>query len=161
MQQELDLVVLGAGDQPYHDLLQRAAAQHPGRIGLKLGFDNELAHLIYGGADLFLMPSQYEPCGLGQMIALKYGTIPVVHATGGLADTITDLRAAPETANGFSFERFDAGELLLAMTGALAAYRVIPQWQALMKRAMACDFSWTKSITRYLELYRSLAGRNE
>ena len=161
MRQELDLVVLGAGDRPYHDLLQRAAAQHPGRIGLKLAFDNELAHLIYGGADLFLMPSQYEPCGLGQMIALKYGTIPVVHATGGLADTITDLRAAPETANGFAFEGYRAEELLLATTDALASYRVIPQWQALMKRAMACDFSWARSISRYLELYRTLSDSGE
>ncbi|HTY08917.1 MAG TPA: glycogen synthase GlgA [Candidatus Edwardsbacteria bacterium] len=158
MQQELDLVVLGAGDRPYQEMLQQAAARHRGRIGLKLGFDNELAHLIYGGADLFIMPSQYEPCGLGQMIALKYGTVPVVHATGGLADTITDFRTASETANGFSFAGYRAEELQQAVAGALAAYRVIPQWQALMKRAMACDFSWASSISRYLDLYRSLAG---
>lgn len=159
MELELDLVILGAGDRAYHDLLQDLPARHPRRIGLKLGFDNELAHYIYGGADLFLMPSQYEPCGLGQMIALRYGTIPVVHATGGLADTIVDHRLSPETSNGFSFADYSADALTQAVADSLAAYRVIPAWQSLMRRAMACDYSWAASIARYVELYRSLIGR--
>ncbi|MDI6740724.1 MAG: glycogen synthase GlgA, partial [Candidatus Edwardsbacteria bacterium] len=159
LQMELDLAILGAGDQAYHDLLHDLQKRHPRRIGLKLGFDNELAHLIYGGADLFLMPSQYEPCGLGQMIALRYGAIPVVHATGGLADTIVDHRQLPDSSNGFSFSEYSADSLVKAIRDALSAYRVIPAWQALMKRAMACDFSWTTSIAKYLDLYRSLLER--
>ncbi|MCU0607889.1 MAG: glycogen synthase GlgA [Candidatus Edwardsbacteria bacterium] len=159
MEHDLDLAVLGAGDRAYHDLLSGLAARYPGRIGLTLGFDNELAHVIYGGADLFLMPSQYEPCGLGQMIALRYGTVPVVHATGGLADTVVDHRRSPGTSNGFSFDEYSAGELTQAVTDALAAYRVIPTWQALMKRAMACDHSWSSSVAAYVSLYRSLADR--
>lgn len=158
MERELDLAVLGAGDQAYHDLLSGLAARYPGRIGLKLGFDNELAHAIYGGSDLFLMPSQYEPCGLGQMIALRYGTVPVVHATGGLADTIVDHRRSPGSSNGFSFDEYSATALVQAVTDALAAYRVIPTWQALMKRAMACDHSWARAVAEYVRLYRSSAG---
>ncbi|MRR10722.1 glycogen synthase, partial [bacterium] len=158
MERDLDLAVLGAGDQAYHDLLSGLAARYPGRIGLKLGFDNELAHAIYGGSDLFLMPSQYEPCGLGQMIALRYGTVPVVHATGGLADTIVDHRRSPGSSNGFSFDEYSATALVQAVTDALAAYRVIPTWQALMKRAMACDHSWARAVAEYVRLYRSSAG---
>jgi len=156
LEMDLDVVVLGAGDRPYHELLQQLPARYPGRIGLKLGFDNELAHFIYGGADLFLMPSQYEPCGLGQMIAMRYGTIPVVRATGGLADTVVDHRQSPLTSNGFSFPGYSADELSRTVSEALSVYRVIPEWQALMRRAMACDHTWASSISRYLDLYRDL-----
>jgi len=149
-----DLVVLGTGDRRYEGQLAALGTAHPGRVGLFLAFDEGLAHRIYAGSDLFLMPSRYEPCGLGQMSAMRYGTLPVVTRTGGLADTVTDAEHPAGT--GFVL----AAPTAEALLGALARARAVldePARLAAMRRAgMAADFSWQASALRYLALYRSL-----
>ncbi len=121
-----------------------------------MAFDNRLAHLIEAGADMFLMPSRFEPCGLNQIYSMKYGTIPVVRATGGLADTVTPVGSPIEPGTGFVFDDYDPEVFLKAIHTALEAYRDPKLWQRLMQNAMAQDFSWTKSARAYLELYRQL-----
>jgi starch synthase len=149
-----DLVVLGTGDRRYEEQLAAVGRTHPGRVGLFLAFDERLAHLIYAGADVFLMPSRYEPCGLGQMSAMRYGALPVVTRTGGLADTVVDATLAGGT--GFVFDEATPEALLAALARARAAL-ADPERLAAMRRAgMAADFSWQASALRYLSLYRSL-----
>jgi starch synthase len=143
---ELQLVILGAGDLKYHRLLQKAARSYPRVISLHLKFDNLLAHKIYAGSDIFLMPSRYEPCGLGQMISLRYGTPPLVFRTGGLADTVNND-------NGFIFDDYTKEGLLAALTRATAAFKDKDKWSVLMRRAMQSDFSWEESAKKYLKLY--------
>jgi starch synthase len=151
------LVVLGEGDPVYHRMLQDLQARHPDRVGLTLGFDEVLAHQIEAGADIFLMPSEYEPSGLNQLYSLKYGTVPVVRATGGLADTIVD--ATPENlaagrATGFSFIANYAGAFLSALERALDCYRHHPdQWLQVMQTGMRQDWSWDHSAIEYEKLY--------
>jgi starch synthase len=123
---------------------------------LSLSFDPALSHLMYAGSDLFLMPSLYEPCGLGQMIALKYGSIPVARKTGGLADTITDYQPSSADSNGFLFDGFNTPELVTAVRRALQVYHNKEEWIRLTRQAMAGDFSWDKSALKYQELYNSL-----
>ena len=146
------LCVLGTGDPEYEALFLSLAARHPGRVALRLGFDNALAHLIEAGADIFLMPSKYEPCGLNQMYSLRYGTIPVVRATGGLNDTI-------EAGTGFKFAEYSGTAMLGAIRAAVAAFRDREGWQAMMRRAMAQDFSWNVSAAAYAALYRRMMGQ--
>ncbi len=143
---QLQFVILGTGDLEYHKILQRAAKNCPKAISLHLKFDNTLAHKIYAGADIFLMPSSYEPCGLGQMIALRYGTLPLVFKTGGLADTVNKD-------NGFIFDDYTKDGLLGAIDGAVRTFKDKNKWCGLMKRAMQCNFSWEESAKKYLELY--------
>jgi len=151
------LVVLGDGDPVYHRMLRDLQARHPDRVGLTLGFDEVLAHQIEAGADIFLMPSEYEPSGLNQLYSLKYGTVPVVRATGGLADTIVD--ATPENlaagrATGFSFIANYAGAFLSAVERALDCYRLHPdQWLPIMQTGMRQDWSWDHSALEYEKLY--------
>jgi starch synthase len=151
-------VILGTGEREYHELLSRLAAQFPNKVAAKLEFSNAVAHRIETGADMFLMPSQYEPCGLNQLYSLKYGTVPVVRATGGLADTITD--ATPENlaagiANGFSFNSFDADSLEHALQRACDMFSQQPQiWEQLVGAGMKQDWSWTNSAKQYVELYQ-------
>jgi len=142
----LQLVILGTGDLKYHRLLQKAAKKYPGLISLNLKFDNKLAHRIYAGSDLFLMPSQYEPCGLGQMISLRFGTIPLVFKTGGLADTVNND-------NGFVFVKYSRQDLIAGVKIAAAAFRDKTGWRARMERAMRCDFSWENAANAYLKVY--------
>jgi starch synthase len=149
----VQLAVLGAGEPPHERALQAAAARHPGKIGVAIGFDEDLAHLIEAGADLFLMPSRYEPCGLNQMYSQRYGTPPVARATGGLKDTIVD----EET--GFLFERADSAALVEAVRRAAAAYREPQRWRAIQRKAMERDFSWDARARQYAALYRQLATR--
>jgi starch synthase len=130
------------------------AAQHPGRVGVLLAYDNTAAHEIEAGCDLFLMPSRYEPCGLTQIYSLKYGTVPIVRSTGGLADTISDCDEHPDSGNGFTFRACSAEALLDALMRALACFRQPVRWQALLQRCMACDFSWDVSAEAYVEVYR-------
>jgi starch synthase len=125
-------------------------------MGVKIGFDDALAHRIEAGSDLFLMPSKFEPCGLNQMFSLKYGTIPVVRATGGLDDTIEDYNPPAGTGNGFKFRAYSGPTLLEAIKRAIAVYYNRTAWRQLMAQAMACDFSWERSATQYLSLYRKL-----
>jgi len=151
---DLKLVILGTGQKEYHRRLQAIQKKNPRKLGLALTFDNRLAHQIEAGADMFLMPSRYEPCGLNQMYSLKYGTIPIVRATGGLADTIRDVEQDPNNGNGFVFEEYRADEMLVAIGRAVAAFRDGRLWQRLVDRAMSADFSWARSAEKYLQLYQ-------
>ena len=153
---DLQLVILGTGDRAYHDLLEAAAAKHPDKLAAKLTFDNRLAHEIEAGCDLFLMPSRYEPCGLNQLYSLRYGTVPIVRATGGLADTIvdcTDATLADGTATGFAFEKHEPAELVGAVGRALAAYGRPDLWPRLVANGMKQDWSWGRSAREYVQLY--------
>jgi starch synthase len=156
---DVQFVLLGTGEQQYHDLLGRLAADYPNKMGLALTFDNALAHQIYAGSDMFLMPSHYEPCGLGQMISLRYGTIPVVRSTGGLADTIDDFNAETGEGNGFSFEDYSSVALLGAITRGLFTISDTAVWSRLVQHAMAADFSWERSAGQYADLYERAVAR--
>jgi starch synthase len=156
------LVFLGDGDREYHDQLQGLRDKHPEQVGIYLGFNETLAHLIEAGSDLFLMPSRYEPCGLNQIYSLRYGTPPVVRATGGLADTIVNaseenIRAG--TGTGFSFHDYTAHALYETVKWALTLYRTRPaDFQSVVRNAMKQDWSWTRSAVKYEELYRRVRG---
>jgi len=155
-----DLAVLGTGEQRYHDAFERKKRLYPQNFGLSLSFDPGLSHLMYAGSDMFLMPSLYEPCGLGQMIALRYGSIPVARRTGGLADTIVDYEPSFSDSNGFLFDGFNSPELVSAVKKALQVYRKKEDWSLLTGRAMSGDFSWDRSAIKYQELYYSLIQKN-
>jgi 1,4-alpha-glucan branching enzyme len=149
MERGAQFVLLGTGDRRYEDFFSEAARQNPAKVGVRIGFDEALAHLIEAGSDLFLMPSLYEPSGLNQLYSLKYGTIPIVRVTGGLKDSVKEE-------NGFVFEAFEAPEFLAAIDRALALFRKKDQWTRLMRVAMAADYSWDHSAREYLKLYRNL-----
>lgn len=151
VREDLYLVVLGSGEPHYEERLQRLAAEHPDNVWVRIAYDNALAHKIEAGADMFLMPSHYEPCGLNQIYSLRYGTVPIVRATGGLDDTIDET-------TGFKFDDYTAGALLGAVRKALAAYRDKAGWRAMMVRGMGKDYSWAASAREYSELYRRVAG---
>jgi starch synthase len=151
---DVQLVILGTGDQRYHDRFQALRARFPQQMALFLTFNAAQAQKIYAGSDMFLMPSRFEPCGLGQMIALRYGTIPIVRATGGLADTVRDYDPTTGEGNGFAFTSYDSMALYAAIVRALETYRHHPVWRQLMLRAMAADHSWAASARRYVDLYQ-------
>jgi len=151
---DLQLVVLGTGQKKYHDLFTRIASRYPGKVGVHLSFDNELAHQVEAGSDFFLMPSKFEPCGLNQLYSLRYGTIPIVRATGGLADTVIDYE--PDHGTGFCFSGYTSGEMLSAIGRALAVYSDAVRWRKLSIRAMAKDWSWNRSAAEYMQLYRTI-----
>lgn len=155
LSRELQLVFLGSGERKYEELLKELATRYPGRVGLRIGFDEALAHKIEAGADLFLMPSLYEPCGLNQIYSLKYGTIPIVRATGGLKDTVHDYNTH-RGGTGFVFGPYEPSALLEAADRALKLFPQKRQWTALVQRAMAADFSWNRSARSYSELYQKL-----
>jgi len=156
------LAILGAGDPDIVASLQDLKERHPDRIAMRIGHDEDLAHLIVAGSDLLAVPSRYEPCGLVQMHALRYGTIPVVHGTGGLADTVRDESETPGRGTGFVFEPLTPDSLAGAMRRALAL-RLSDRsaWRALQRRAMAEDFSWVKAAGGYADLYRNLLRTDE
>jgi starch synthase len=155
--------ILGTGEPDYHQLLERLAAEFPHKVGVRLEFNDRLAHLVEAGADMFVMPSRYEPCGLNQLYSLKYGTIPIVHATGGLADSIADCNGenlATHRANGFSFESDDAAALEHALTRACDTFRNDRStWNQLVTTAMQQDWSWKVSAKKYVELYELTISR--
>jgi starch synthase len=162
MSLQVGFVIQGTGEERHHYLLQEISARHSQRLGLVIGFSEELAHQIIAGADIFLMPSRYEPCGLDQLYCLRYGTIPVVRATGGLDETIKEFDPAKGDGNGFKFSGCTPAEFLGAVQRALAAYQDRPAWEALMRRNMALDFSWTNTAApKYLELYRLAAEKRQ
>ena len=150
---EATVCVLGSGDKAYEDLFRRLVRQYPGRFAAKFGYDNEMAHKVEAGSDLFLMPSRYEPCGLNQIYSLKYGTVPVVRATGGLDDTIEayDVRSGKGT--GFKFHEYTPEALLTSVQAALALFAKPKEWRKLMLNGMARDFSWTVAGREYLKIY--------
>jgi starch synthase len=151
------LVVLGSGEPRFERLFAGLAAAFPRQVGFHRGFSNELAHLIEAGADMFLMPSRYEPCGLNQMYSLRYGTVPIVHRTGGLADTVKLWDPRDRTGTGIVFDHFTGEGLTWAIEAALATYRDAAAWQALVANGMAANFSWDMQGKLYEELYRRLA----
>lgn len=154
------MVILGSGDSFLSQTLREIARQHPSRISVHLGYDDELAHRIEAGADIFLMPSKYEPCGLNQMMSMRYGTLPVVRATGGLADTVTDADADPERGTGFSFHQYHPHDLLHAVRRAAAAFADGDRWRRIQRTAMTRDFSWNRSAEQYIDLYQSCLQRS-
>lgn len=158
----VQFVLLGTGDERYHQLFQQLAARQSSRIGVRLGFDNRLAHQIEAGADMFLMPSRYEPSGLNQLYSLRYGTIPIVRRTGGLADSIVDATRdalGQGTANGFVFEAYEPQVLLHTINRAVQTFKDRRTWQALQQTGMRADFSWARSADRYVALYERAAAR--
>ena len=140
-----------SGDAEYESFFSELAARNPRSVGVRIQFNPALASKIYAGADLFLMPSKSEPCGLSQMVALRYGTIPIVRETGGLRDSIHD--SGDGEGNGFTLSSYNAHDMLNAILRAKAGYENPEGWQMLMKRAMECDFSWSASAKRYVEMY--------
>jgi starch synthase len=156
IERDLQFVLLGSGETRYEDFFNRAATQFPGKVGVCIGFDEPLAHQIEAGADIFLMPSLFEPCGLNQMFSLKYGTIPVVRAVGGLKDTVEDYNAERSAGTGFVFEAHEPQELLKAIDRALELFPDKKSWIALQRRAMNMDFSWDRSARAYSRLYQQL-----
>jgi starch synthase len=150
---DASFVVLGTGESRYQDLWTHLAAAHPGRIGARIGFDEPLAHLIEAGADVFLMPSRFEPCGLNQMYSLRYGTVPVVRAVGGLADTVCDYAPGRPGATGFVFEPYTPEALLGALRRALALFGDPPAWRELQRAGMHEDHSWNRSAREYVRIY--------
>ena len=151
---DIGFVLLGTGEQKYHDLFMQVAKKYPQKAGIRIAYDDRLAHKIEAGADFFLMPSKYEPCGLNQIYSLKYWTIPVVRATGGLDDTITHYDPSKGTGNGFKFARYDAKDFLNQIKTAISFYTQPEHWTKLVRNAMASDFSWHRSAEAYLQLYR-------
>lgn len=157
----LQLVFLGKGAKSIEKLLKKMAKRHPEKIGLKIGYDNALAHKIEAGADIFLMPSSYEPCGLNHLYSLKYGTVPIVRATGGLDDTIINYSPAGKKGNGFKFRAFTADAMLKSIKKALDLYSSTPEeWKRLQVTAMKEEHSWEKSAKNYIKIYRK-AGKHK
>ncbi|SDM58857.1 starch synthase [Psychrobacillus sp. OK028] len=154
---DVQFVLLGTGDQQYEESFRHFEETYPGEVSANLYFDEALARQIYAGSDLFLMPSQFEPCGIGQLLALRYGTLPLVRETGGLKDTVNPYNEITEEGNGFSFANYNAHELLNTIERAVALYRFQPsKWNNLVNRAMNLDYSWSSSSQKYLKLYQDL-----
>jgi starch synthase len=160
MREDVVLTILGSGEEYYENLMRGLAERYPGRVLVRILYDETLAHKVKAGADMLLMPSRYEPCGLTQFHAMKYGTVPVVHGTGGLEDTVEEWNGEARTGTGFKFHGFDAEKFVGAVRGALGVFREKSAWTAVMRNAMAKDFSWGKSAAEYVEVYeRAVGGR--
>ena len=153
-ERDIQYVVLGSGEWQYESIFRELHNKYPDKVGVTIGFIPELARKIYAGADMFLMPSKSEPCGLSQMVSLRYGTIPIVRETGGLKDSITD--SGDGEGNGFTFKTYDAYDMLGAIYRAVDAYSNKDYWQTLVKRALECDMSWGKSANEYIKMYKAL-----
>lgn len=153
LQLPVQLVVLGTGDPAYERYFRSLHKRHRAKVHATIGFDNALAHRIYAGSDMFLMPSRFEPCGLGQMISLRYGTIPIVRQTGGLADSITPYDSVDETGNGFVFRAYQPSALYQAVESAVHAFGQTDLWRAFVSRVMQEDWSWARSAQAYAQLY--------
>jgi starch synthase len=156
MEMDAQFVVSGTGEPRYHALLQEWRDRFPQKLAVNLKFDNRLSKLIYAGSDLFLMPSRFEPCGLGQMIAMKYGTVPLVRKTGGLADTVENLSPDGLKGTGFVFENYKSEELLRVLRRALEAFHQSKLWSDLVERVMRQDYSWDATAKKYMVLYESM-----
>ncbi len=154
MRMDVQLVVRGDGDKKYESVIRKLKRHYPKKVGAYLEFNTEKATQVYAGSDIFLVPSRFEPCGLGQLISLRYGTIPVVHSIGGLADTITDYNPRTGKGNGFTFKRYDAFDFLVAIARAVENHRHREAWLQLMRQAMEQSFSWKIPAQKYVKLYR-------
>jgi starch synthase len=157
MKMKIRLVLLGTGDKQYHKFFTSAAAKYSDKFSCFIGFDDELAHLIEAGSDMFLMPSKFEPCGLNQMYSLIYGTVPIARATGGLADTVQPFNSKNGTGNGFTFNKYSSGEMISEVKKAVKIFSTKQDtWQILMKNGMKSNFTWMNSAKKYLDLYKKL-----
>jgi starch synthase len=153
VEEDLGLVLLGTGEERYHKILAELAGRYPEKIAVRLEFDNRLAHKIEAGADMFLMPSRYEPCGLNQIYSLRYGTVPIVHATGGLYNTVSPFDPKRRQGTGFRFSDYEPEAFWQAIRAALRCFARPELWRRLMRNGMAMDFSWEVSARQYLALY--------
>ena len=159
MHEDIQFIVLGTGDKEYEDWFKGLAWRFPHKVSANIRFSNELAQRIYAGADIFLMPSNYEPCGIGQIVAMRYGTIPVVRETGGLKDTVQQYDKYTQTGNGFVFSDYNAHEMMYALKKALGSYANYAEWNQIVHNAMASDYSWTNSAKEYKKLYEQLKNK--
>ena len=156
---DVQMIVLGTGDWNYEEAFRQAQNQYPGRFAAQLTYSAPLSNMIYAGADLFLMPSISEPCGLSQMIAMRFGTVPVVRETGGLKDTVTPYNKFEGTGRGFTFSNINSGDLLWVLREAVDLYHNNTKaWRGLQKEGMTADFSWTNSAKQYLNIYQRILG---
>ena len=153
---DIQFVILGTGDSKYEDMFRHYAWCNPEKVSANIMFSNERAHKVYAACDLFLMPSMFEPCGLGQIIALAYGTVPIVRETGGLKDTIKSYNEFTGEGNGFSFNAYNAQDMLYTIKRAIGFFSDKDVWKKLVKRAMKEDFSWEESAKKYIDLYEQL-----
>lgn len=159
MKRRMQLVVLGTGDEKYENMFRELAYQYPGRVSANIRFDSDLASKIYAGSDMFLMPSKSEPCGLSQMIAMRYGSIPIVRETGGLKDTVWPVNPETGEGRGFTFKSYNAHDMLGAVDRALNFYyERKPEWKQVVRNNMQTDFSWRKAAMQYLAIYQSMLG---
>ncbi|MDD5567118.1 MAG: glycogen/starch synthase [Patescibacteria group bacterium] len=154
MRQDVQLVIVGGGEKKYEKYFRRSAKRFPNKIGVHLEFDVTRASQIYAGSDMFLMPSRFEPCGLGQLISLRYGSVPIVNAVGGLVDTITDFNPKTRKGNGFIFKRYDSRDLLIALTRAIVNYKYSDYWRDLVVHGMQQSYSWEIPAKKYIKLCR-------
>ncbi|WP_160724090.1 glycogen synthase GlgA [Bacillus sp. USDA818B3_A] len=161
LQEDVQVIILGTGDYEYEEYFRQTARIYPDKLKVHTGFSEELAHKLYAAADLFLMPSQFEPCGLGQLIAMRYGAIPIVRETGGLNDTVKAYNEFTDRGNGFSFQNFNAHDMLYTIQRALSFYHDKPIWESIVKQAMEKDYSWAQSAFSYSQLYAELVSRSE
>ena len=158
--ERLQLVVAGTGEARYEEMLRYFAEKYPQKIHVTIGYSEELAHRIYGSCDAFLMPSLFEPCGLSQLMSLRYGTVPIVRETGGLKDTVMPYNEYEQTGTGFSFANYNAHEMLGVLRYAMRVYYTQRKcWNGIAERAMREDFSWKKSAETYARLYEDIVGR--
>ena len=157
---DIQMIVMGSGERRYQDLFAYAADKYPDKMAVNFTYQKPLAHQIYAASDIFLMPSLFEPCGLGQMIALRYGSVPVVRETGGLKDTVRSFNEISHQGNGFSFVNYNAHEMLFAVQRALRFYQDKDVWQKIVREAMSCDYSWCASAKQYIDLYHCLLAKN-
>src|SRR5437773_8749655 len=158
LDQGVHFVLLGTGEKKYEEPVSELARVR-GDLMVWLKYDEALAHRIYAGSDFFLMPSKFEPCGLGQMISLRYGTIPIVRSTGGLADTVADVKESPSKGNGFAFREYSRGALLGAVQRAVLFYQSGKGWKSVVQRGMSADLSWKASARQYVALYEKAHGQ--
>jgi starch synthase len=158
MKENIQVIVLGSGDDSFEHFFEEMSYTYPDKVRAFIGFNEQLAHKVYAGADLFLMPSKFEPCGLGQLIAMKYGTLPIVRETGGLNDTVKSYNETEQTGNGFSFSHFNAHDMLYTIKRALSFYQSKKDWYSIVRNAMSEDYSWGQSAFIYNQLYSKLSS---
>lgn len=156
MNEDLQFIVLGTGENEYEDFFRYIQSRYPDKISANITYDAELAQKIYAGSDVFIMPSRFEPCGLGQMISMRYGTVPIVKETGGLKDTVEPYNEHEDKGYGFSFSNYNAHDLLFTIKRAISFYQEKNTWHKLIRRAMEQDYSWEKSAVKYEELYNKI-----